>query len=484
LTTLPSFREILSAVFRSFRLIAVAMVIPPLVAIVLAFILPKIYQADAKLLIKPGREFLPTASMGQNDNGIPQSTMAEVVKSEIEILNSRDLAEQTLAQVGVGTVYPDLADGSEAAMSKAVLRFGRQLSASQIDLSNVLDVGLQNDDPAIATKVLGALLSNFQARHVTVYSSGLTAPIESQIADKQKELQALDSKRIEYQNATGAFSIAEQRASLIQQRAQLQTALNDLQIKQNALQQQVDFLTKSRANTPKTAAIESENDPNSLNTSNAMTQLMALRQKEQEMLQRYQPTAPAIVQLRAQIAQAEQFLKQNQASGSTKVRTGANPLLATIDQQLLAARAELTPISSQIDGYQAQIASLDDQLKKLQETELEVNNLQRQIDSLTADLQSLRTNLEQARLAENMDQAKVSAVSVIDLPRLQPRAVFPKKTMFVITGLAIGLLISGGIVLLSLAFGNTVITVEGAERLFRIPVVAALPELKTASPRS
>jgi uncharacterized protein involved in exopolysaccharide biosynthesis len=306
----------------------------------------------------------------------------------------------------------------------------------------------------------------------------LIQPIQEQIASKQKELEALDAKRIAYQNKTGAFSIPEQRASLITQRAAVQTLLHDAEIKEGALEQQVAFLKKSKANTPKMSALESESDPSSQTSSEALQQLMALRQKEQEMQQRYQSTAPALVQLRAQIAQAEQFVKQAQAPGSTKVRTGANPLLASIDQQLLTAQSELTPITTQIEGYKTQLTGYDDQLRQLQDSELEVNNWQRQIESLTADLNALRTNLDQARLAENMDQAKVSSVSIIDAPRLEPRPVFPKKTFFGLAGIAIGVLIAGLIALMSLSFGNTIITVEGAERIFSVPVVAALPDLK------
>jgi uncharacterized protein involved in exopolysaccharide biosynthesis len=145
---------------------------------------------------------------------------------------------------------------------------------------------------------------------------------------------------------------------------------------------------------------------------------------------------------------------------------------------LLTAESELTPITSQIEGYKRQIANFEDQLQQLQGSELEVNNLERQILSLTTDVQTLRTNLEQARLGENMDQAKVSSVSIIDAPRLEPRPVFPRKSLFGLAGVALGLVIAGMIALMSLSFGNTIITVEGAERIFNVPVVAALPDLK------
>jgi uncharacterized protein involved in exopolysaccharide biosynthesis len=470
-------RELIADVFRNARLIAVALVIPPIVAVAVAFVLPPEYQADAKILIKPGREFLPSTNPGQNDNGLPSTTMTEVVKSEAEILNSSDLAQEVLSKLGIAGVFPDdKADPSGGpALDRAIAAFGRQLNVEPIDFSNVLQASFRSQQPETAVKVLSALLADFQARHVSLYSNALSNPIQAQITEKQKELQDLDAKRIAYQNANGAFSIPEQRASLIQQRAQLASDLQAAQIKGQALQQQVAYLKKSKASTPATAPIDTETDPTT--ESSALQSLMALQQKEQEMLQHYQPTAPAVVQIRAQIAQAQQFLAK-QAGTSTKVRTGANPLLATIDQQLLAAQAELTPINTQIAGYTTQMASIDDSLKKLQDNELEVNNLQRQIDSLNSDLNTLRSSLDQARLAENMDQAKVSSVSIIDAPRVQPRPVFPKKTTFAIGGLGVGIALAALIILVSLSFGNTIITVEGAERILGTPVVAALPRVK------
>jgi capsular polysaccharide biosynthesis protein len=77
-----------------------------------------------------------------------------------------------------------------------------------------------------------------------------------------------------------------------------------------------------------------------------------------------------------------------------------------------------------------------------------------------------------------MDQAKISSVAIIDAPRLESQAVFPKKIVFVAGGLAFGVALSALVILMSLSFGNTIITVEGAERILGAPVVAALPRMK------
>ncbi len=132
---------------------------------------------------------MPAANMGQNQFALPSSTMAEIVKSEVEILNSNDLAEATLKKLSVTSLYPDLAAApDDVALERAVTRFGKQLQVDPIDLSNVVNVGFQSEDAAITTKVLAVLLADFQARHVSAYSTGQILPIEGQIAAKQKDL--------------------------------------------------------------------------------------------------------------------------------------------------------------------------------------------------------------------------------------------------------------------------------------------------------
>ena len=49
---------------------------------------------------------------------------------------------------------------------------------------------------------------------------------------------------------------------------------------------------------------------------------------------------------------------------------------------------------------------------------------------------------------------------------------------FGLAGVALGMVIAGMIALMSLSFGNTIITVEGAERILGTPVVAALPQMR------
>ena len=47
--------------------------------------------------------------------------------------------------------------------------------------------------------------------------------------------------------------------------------------------------------------------------------------------------------------------------------------------------------------------------------------------------------------------------------------------------LGVGIAFAGLIILISVSFGNTIITVEGAERILGTPVVAALPRVKPAA---
>ncbi|MBX9633790.1 MAG: hypothetical protein K2X44_02310, partial [Magnetospirillum sp.] len=65
-STLPSLREALTLAFRCKRRIALAFILPPIIALTVGFLMTPIYGAFSKVLIKAGREFLAQTDAGQS----------------------------------------------------------------------------------------------------------------------------------------------------------------------------------------------------------------------------------------------------------------------------------------------------------------------------------------------------------------------------------------------------------------------------------
>src|SRR5262245_35001921 len=68
---------------------------------------PPMFEAEASLLVRLGREYIYRPEVGPNENPRTPS-LSEMVNSEVEILSSRDLAEQVVKELGVQKLYPDV----------------------------------------------------------------------------------------------------------------------------------------------------------------------------------------------------------------------------------------------------------------------------------------------------------------------------------------------------------------------------------------
>ncbi|MDY0040415.1 MAG: Wzz/FepE/Etk N-terminal domain-containing protein, partial [Desulforhabdus sp.] len=86
------------------------------------FFSPRIYQSDAKLMLRLGRESVsldPTATIGQIAH-IGQNRETEI-NSELEILNSRELAEKVVDAIGVENIIYGLQEESTAGTASPLL---------------------------------------------------------------------------------------------------------------------------------------------------------------------------------------------------------------------------------------------------------------------------------------------------------------------------------------------------------------------------
>jgi capsular polysaccharide biosynthesis protein len=68
-------------------------------------------------------------------------------------------------------------------------------------------------------------------------------------------------------------------------------------------------------------------------------------------------------------------------------------------------------------------------------------------------------------------------VSVVQMARsIAPeKAAKPKKIVFLAGGVLVGILLAGGMIVLSVVTNNTVVTEDAVERLIGLPVLVAVP---------
>jgi len=405
------FRDLVAIVCRDKWKLAVALVLPPIIAISVAFLLTPRYAAVATLLVKSGREY-----MGRTDvTGTPgsvalQETKQALINSEIGILEGRLLAERVIKDVGLARLYPDiLADPPRrmSVMDTAIAAFAKNMKAESVRLSDMIAVTFYHENLGIATEVANDIVAAFQQAHSRVYSEPHTPFVEDQLQKMEQELQRLENRRTSVRLSAGAYSSDQQRNALISARADAAKQLYDAQSRQSELQ--------VRLKTLQTAA--------------------------------------------GQVDRAEL----------------SSPLMTKVKEERVMTQAELLPLQPRIDALGQTIGNYDQQLQTLEKSDLELRMLDRRIETLGTTVTQSRQRLEDSKILDELDKSKVVSVSVVEPASGSTKPVKPDKLLYAAAGGVAGVALAGLVLLASILMQNTLLSGEGVERALGLPVLVTVP---------
>ncbi len=479
--SLPSQREIAAVVFRRKWLVLGAFLAPLAACVAAPFLMTPVYEAEARLLVKAGREFIPSADGPSGAQTSPQSTMREIVDTVVQILTSVDLAQDVVRELTVARLYPKIANavppssapsspGPEDAAAGALVQ---DLRVAPLRLTNVIEVRLRNGNRQVAVEALGTTLARFQERHIQAFSHSQTKSLEVEIGSNLQLLAAVQAERAAYVAAHSLYSLPEQRVLLMQQRVQRAKELQDARMRDGSLDHLIAYLNTELKAQPSTITLQTTTQPSSV-PQEAQKRLQVLRQRERELLTALNADHPMIRAVRASVAAAEQAVAHADPQ-TVAVSTGLNPLITTLKTQLAGAEAERAPVAGRIVDLQAALDADDARLREISEVEAVLRRLAVRSTDLETSISALRQRLAEARVSDQLDRAQVAGLSVIQHPVASSQPVPPRKMHFFVGGVVLSLMSGMAAVLAALTFGNRFITPETIERILGAPVLAVLP---------
>ena len=454
--------------------IVLALLLPPLLALALALVLPKSYRAQSDIVVKTGREYMAQGSGESANLTAPTSTKQESINSEIALLTSRAVAETTIAAVGLDALYPDIAADpptSGTALDAAVLRFGHDLSVEPVKLSNVIALSFDAASPAQARQVLDALVRAYIAKHTQVFAGSRADSYRGSIDTAMAEIGALEQRRSALRLAHTAYDVETQRKALVHQRIDAEGRLEEARSRKDRLGARLAFLAGSRAKAP--ATMEATATEQSDARTHATEALIDLNQQEAALRNRFGEANPDLQRLQAQIETVTRV-----ASGTRKERNATrapSPLRQQIEAETVMTGADLSMTGAEIDRLAAFVAARDAELARLERADLELRGFGLQIDAMTQNLRAMQGRFEQARADEQTDLARQVSVVQVAAATGSQRPVGPRKLVFGAVGLLGGVLLAGSVALLAIGTNTTVITGDAAERRLGLPVLAVVP---------
>jgi uncharacterized protein involved in exopolysaccharide biosynthesis len=445
---ISSARDILTILFKHKYKILVTFLVISIGVTIFAFYSTgaKTYESKSVILVKFGREFMTRPEEGRTGQVIPQQA---IIAGEITILTSRDLLTRVVKQIGPETIYPWVKNAENLSpLYAAVNTFEQNLSVERIGGSNMIQITFVHPDPMMAATSLNTLVDLFKEKHIEVLSGEGSAFLENQREISRGKLRESERKLADYRQRYGVFSLEDQRQSLIDRRANLDTSLKTVQNEINALQQKIVFIKGSGWKTESNRDVKSS--------------LLALERKEKEMLLKYKENNVLVQNVRAEIQASVEEMKRS-AEEARQV-------------ELSKAEGELTVARAKYDGLRQQLSRFDEAMLSIEARSRDFAELKREVTSQEQSYQAYTKKLEDAQAGEEMDRHTMVAISVAEkaIPSSVPKQGRFGKKQLIPMGFFGG--IAGGIALAFLIefMAPGMATPYSAERRLGVPVMVAV----------
>jgi len=483
------------------------------------FMATEIYKAEAKLLVRIGRESVsldPTATTGQVIS-IGQSRESEI-NSELEILKSRELAEKVVDTIGPKVFLEPLderalGEGSSLRAAqdrfrairksfretmgkaqdflisldlihslddreKAVIGLMKDLTIETLKNTNILFLSYEDRSPQLAQNVLIKLIDFFNDKHITTHRTAgsykffdtQADQLRNQVARAEDELKKLKSK-------TGVASLDEQRRILLNRMGAMQ---QDGESNQAALvisKAKVQNLKDELAGISPTLVTQETKGSGNYAADLMRSRLYELQLKEQDLLSKFTEESKPVREIRRQIAEAQALLDKEEPT-RTQVTTGINTTHQQLNLDLIKEMANFSSLEAKARVLKTQQEAAREELTVLNNTEVKMVNLQRELSLLDGKYRKYSDNLEQARIDQAMESNKISNISVVQPASASTKPVRPRKGLNLALGFFLGIFGGLGLAFFSEYLDHSLRTPQDVEEKLDLQVLASIPFLK------
>lgn len=468
-------RDLLQILFRHRLRIEIWLALCLIASVVLTLATTRVYQSEASVLIKFGREFVYRPELGADANQViaAQNDSEVILNTQVELLKSRDVIDRTIARVGLARLYPRLADRAGRGAEEAASRFASAFSATPLRTSNILQLSFRHTDPALAQETLDDLIQVFRDKSLDVYTSSQTRFFEDQLAAAQRRFTTASAALAAFRTKLGPLGYAQTLPLMLQSRADLAALAARADADLASAEARAAGLKTQIAQTPADVTAYTDSEQSRV-LDDAKTKLLNLRLREQELLAQFTEDARPVRQLRKEIVIAETFLRQQSGQFAGTVRKARNETVVTLEQDLGRAQAEVLGLAMRRRQLGESIASLDRQIAEGSGHDGERWALEQAAETEQASVKQFAEKLTLARASDSLNADRVGNVSIVQAPSLPPRnqPLRPSALANLLVGLVAGVL--GGIViaLLSELSSDTIYDPARAERALDLPMVA------------
>jgi uncharacterized protein involved in exopolysaccharide biosynthesis len=440
-------------------------------SVIVAVSLPPAYESEMQLVVESPQ--IPTNLASSTVRISPQEQLALVRQRLLTRANMLDIARRLEVISGSAGMSPD--------QIVAAMRARTNIrTSSSRDAATLMWVKFEASDARIAAAVLGEYLSLIQSEDAQFRQerAGETLDFfEGQVTELGLELDSTSAQILSYKNEN-RDALPETLDFRLGRLSQLQASLSGFERESASLRDQRDRLV---------AVFEATGNSTTSGLpqrSSEEIQLAQLQSELQQALSVFSEQSVKVRLLRVQIEQLEKSIgdriaeNQGETSGESETSEVQYPL--TLQFQLEDIDKRLEEIVAQSSLARQQIESLTASIDRTPEVSIALEDLNRRYASVQSQYEAAQSRLAAAKTGELIEtRSRGQEISVIEPPAVPNEPTKPNRMLIASGGVAFGLAVGLGLVLLLELMNGSARRPEDLVRRFNIMPIATIPLVQT-----
>lgn len=431
-------RKLFSIVGEQKKIIIPIIVICTVLAIVIAFVLPKTYQSNTLVRIKSSGSsnlsgYAAMAAGFGIDIGGSSSASPE---NYMELMKSREVLEPIMAQLDI----PE--EDKEKLTTESFIK--KYLDITNTKKTDLINIAAYGKTPEEAQMISQAVADNFLTLMTKLNKEDNSSALKflnDRMSIAKEEMETAENKLQAYQQEKGIYSPDAQAKALIDRLSAYDTNIAQLEAQEQANSAKLQDVT-GQLEQQNSSLLEyniSDNDA-------IMNLRTAIVNKQVELVglqQRYTEEHPDVIRAREELAELKKSLDREIQSAVNSKSATLTPVQGNLLMEKVQTETAEAVTSASLDALKAKQQEAEGNMSTLSADSVEYMRLLRDQTITSEVYTNLVKAYENTRIQEAQESMDIQIIDAANLPR-EDMPAKPNKKLIAVIGFVFGIMISFG----------------------------------------
>lgn len=431
-------RKLFSIMREQKKVIIPIIVICTVIAIVVAFVLPKSYQSNTLVRIKlsGGSNLSGYAAMAAGlgiDVGGASSASPE---NYVELMKSREVLEPIMEQVDM----PE-EDKEKLTTEDFVKKYLDITNTKKTDLINIAAYGKTPEEAQMVSQSVADNFLTLMTKLNKEDNSSVLKFLNDRMSIAKEEMETAENKLQAYQQEKGIYSPNDQAKALVDKLDDYDKKIAQLEAQEQANSAKLQDVT-GQLEQQNSSLLEyniSDNDA-------IMNLRTAIVNKQVELVglqQRYTEEHPDVIRAREELAELKKSLDREIQSAVNSKSATLTPVQGNLLMEKVQTETAEAVTSASLDALKAKQQEAEGNMSTLSADSVEYIRLLREKNITSEVYTNLVKAYENTRIQEAQESMDIQIIDAANLPR-EDMPAKPNKKLIVVIGFVLGVMISFG----------------------------------------